>query len=133
MSIKISVTCYRSRILSNGESPLLVVITKQGKRSLKSLGVSINPKYWDFDKDKPKRNCPNRTYIMSIITNAMQKYQAIQLDMEAKSEDYTPTSILYGADVNIKAVTVEDFLTTYIQQLRDNGKVGNSNRLSKHR
>ncbi len=126
MNIKISVTCYRSRILSNGESPLLVVITKQGKRSLKSLGVSVNPKYWDFDRDKPKRNCPNRTYIMSIITNAMQKYQAIQLDMEAKSEDYTPASILYGADAKIKAVTVEDFLTNYIQQLRDNGKVGNS-------
>jgi hypothetical protein len=84
MNAKISVTCYRSKILSNGEAPLMVKITKNGKRSLKTLGISLNPKYWDFERDKPKSNCPNRTYVMSIITNTLQKYQAIQLDMVDK-------------------------------------------------
>ena len=72
----------------------MVKITKNGKRSLKTLGISLNPKYWDFERDKPKSNCPNRMYIVSIITNALQKYQAIQLDMEAKNEDYTASEIL---------------------------------------
>lgn len=126
MNAKISVTCYRSKILSNGEAPLMVKITKNGKRSLKTLGISLNPKYWDFERDKPKNNCPNRTYIVSIITNALQKYQAIQLDMEAKSEDYTASEILADTATKTKLVTVEDFLTSHIQQLRDNGKVGNS-------
>ena len=53
MNAKNSVTCYRSKILSNGEAPLMVKITKNGKRSLKSLGISLNPKYWDFERDKP--------------------------------------------------------------------------------
>ena len=126
MNAKISVTCYRSKILSNGEAPIMVKITKNGKRSLKSLGVSVNPKYWDFERDKPKSNCPNRTYIVSIITNALQKYQAIQLDMEAKSEDYTAATLLTDTDTKIVPVTVEDFLTSHIKQLRENGKVGNS-------
>ena len=84
MNAKISVTCYRSKILSNGEAPLMVKITKNGKRSLKTLGISLNPRYWDFKRDKPKSNCPNRTYVMSIITNTLQKYQVIQLDMVDK-------------------------------------------------
>ena len=126
MNAKITVTCYRSKILSNGEAPLMVKITKNGKRSLKTLGISLNPKYWDFERDKPKSNCPNRTYVVSIITNALQKYQAIQLDMEAKSEDYTASEILADTATKTKLVTVEDFLTSHIQQLRDNGKVGNS-------
>ena len=126
MNAKISVTCYRSKILSNGEAPLMVKITKNGKRSLKTLGISLNPKYWDFERDKPKSNCPNRTYIVSIITNALQKYQAIQLDMETKNEDYTASEILADTAIKTRLVTVEDFLTSHIQQLRDNGKVGNS-------
>lgn len=126
MNAKISVTCYRSKILSNGEAPLMVKITKNGKRSLKTLGVSVNPKYWDFERDKPKSNCPNRTYIVNIITNALQKYQAIQLDMETKCEDYTASEILIDAASKQVPVTVENFLTEHIQQLRENGKVGNS-------
>ena len=126
MNAKISVTCYKSKILSNGEAPLMVKITKDGKRSLKTLGISLNPKFWDFDRDRPKNNCPNRTHIVSIITNALQKYQAIQLDMEAKNEDYTASEILTDTVTKTKPVTVEDFLTSHIQQLRDNGKVGNS-------
>lgn len=104
----------------------MVKITKNGKRSLKSLGISLNPDYWDFERDQPKRNCPNRTYIMSIIMNALQKYQAIQLEMEAKNNDYTASEILNDSDNKTKLITVEDFLTSHIQQLRDNGKVGNS-------
>lgn len=126
MNAKISVTCYRSKILSNGEAPVMVKITKNGKRSLKSLGISLNPDYWDFERDQPKRNCPNRTYIMSIIMNALQKYQSIQLDMEARNENYSVSEILADTSAKTAQLTLEDFLTSHIQQLRDNGKVGNS-------
>lgn len=104
----------------------MVKITKNGKRSLKTLGVSLNPKYWDFDRDRPKSNCPNRTHIVSIITNALQKYQSIQLDMEARNENYSVSEILADTSVKTAQLTLEDFLTSHIQQLRDNGKVGNS-------
>ena len=126
MNAKITVTCYRSRILSNGESPLMVKITKNGKRSLKSLGISLNPRYWDFERDKPKGNCPNRTYITNIIINAIHKYQAIQLDMEMKDEDYSASTLFQETDNHYRQVTLEEFLTSHITMLRENGKVGNS-------
>ena len=50
MDATISVVCYKSKVLSNGESPIMVRVAKDGKRSMKSLGVSVNPVYWDFAK-----------------------------------------------------------------------------------
>lgn len=49
--------------LSNGESPLMLRICKDGKRKYQSLGISVNPKYWDFKKNKPKSKCPNFEHI----------------------------------------------------------------------
>ena len=67
MSTTISVVCYTSKNLSNGESPLMLRICKDGKRKYQSLGISVNPKYWDFKKNKPKSKCPNFEHIQKII------------------------------------------------------------------
>jgi hypothetical protein len=41
MNASISVVCYKSKTLSNGENPLMVQVSKNGKRKYQSLGVSI--------------------------------------------------------------------------------------------
>ena len=48
MNACVSVVCYKSKTLSNGENPLMLQVSKGGKRKYQSLGISINPKYWDF-------------------------------------------------------------------------------------
>lgn len=58
MNETVNVLCYKSKTLSNGEHPLMICVSKNGKRTYKSLGVSVNPTYWDFDKNKPKRFFP---------------------------------------------------------------------------
>ncbi len=69
MKASISVVCYKSKTLSNGENPLMLQISKDGKRRYKSLGISLNPKFWDFNKNKPKPNCPDAELIQKIILN----------------------------------------------------------------
>jgi hypothetical protein len=39
MNATISVICYKSKTLANGEHPLMVRIAKSGKRTYQSLGV----------------------------------------------------------------------------------------------
>ena len=56
MEATISVICNKFKVLKNGESPIMVRVAKDGKRSMKSLGVSINPIYWDFSKNSPNQN-----------------------------------------------------------------------------
>ena len=39
MEATVNVTCYKSKVLKNGESPLMVRICKNGKKKYKSLGI----------------------------------------------------------------------------------------------
>lgn len=70
----INVICYKSKTLANGEHPLVIRISKDSKKSYKYLGISVNPKHWDFKKNEPKPNCPNRERILKIIIDKKAKY-----------------------------------------------------------
>ena len=76
MEATISVICNKFKVLKNGESPIMVRVAKDGKRSMKSLGVSVNPVYWDFSKNCPKKNCPNRAVLMQLISKTLIEYQS---------------------------------------------------------
>jgi len=93
---------------------------------MKSLGVSVNPAYWDFSKNCPKKNCPNRAVLMQLISKTLIEYQSKVMEVMLKGEDATISVIMEEKEQNMSRVYVEDFLTAHIQQLRDNGKVGNS-------
>ena len=75
MNTNIDVVCYRSKTLSNGESPLMLRLTKEGKRKYVSLQISLNPDYWDFKRNKPRRHCPEKESINYRIETIVQKYR----------------------------------------------------------
>ena len=76
MKTTVSVVCYHHKILTNGESPIMLRICKGGKRTMKSLGISVHARYWDFAANQPKRNCPNRNYIQQVILRAIGECNA---------------------------------------------------------
>ena len=126
MEATISVVCYKSKMLSNGEYPLMVRVAKDGKRSMKSLGVSVNPIYWDFSKNCPKKNCPNRAVLVQLISQTLLKYQGKVIEVKANGVEVTASTIMSECEIDLKRVTLEDFLTSHITRLRENSKVGNS-------
>jgi len=85
MNACISVVCYKSKTLSNGENPLMLQISKGGKRKYQSLGISVLPRYWDFTRNKPKPNCPNKEYIQKIILDKQTELQQRMLDINRKT------------------------------------------------
>lgn len=87
INTSVSVVCYKSKTLSNGEGPLMLQVSKSGKRKYQSLSISIKPRYWDFTRNKPKPNCPNKEYIQKIILDKqtelqLGKRQYIQLNKD---------------------------------------------------
>lgn len=125
MKASISVVCYKSKTLSNGENPLMLQISKDGKRKYQSLGISLNPKFWDFNKNKPKPNCPDAELIQKIILNKIAECNNQILELNAIQKDYTATTLLEQKQKKITRKTVGEFYQQIITQLSENNKRGN--------
>lgn len=126
MNTTISIICYKSKTLSNGEHPLMLRITQNRKIKYKSLNISISEKHWDFKKNIPKSNCPNKDLILKIILKAKLEYQQKVLEKKANDEEFTATSLINETNDEIKAKTVEEFYQLTINELREKGQIGNS-------
>lgn len=126
MSTSIAVVCYKYKVLANGESPLMLRITKDRKRTMKSLGLSINPDYWDFDREEPKGNCPNRNYLLQLILKVRTEYQKKLLEKTVNEEEFTSSTLINEQKEEIKAKTVEEYYLLLIKELREKGEIGNS-------
>ena len=125
MNASLSVVCYKSKRLSNGESPLMLQVSKGGKRQYQSLGVSVNPKFWDFSKNKPESNCPNREYILKLILNKQAELQQRMLELNAEQKEYTTTTLLHDEHRKFELKTVKQFYQELIEQYKANEKCGN--------
>ena len=126
MSTTITVVCYQSKTLSNGENPLMLRICQNRKIKYKSLGVSLNKEYWDFEKNTPKPKCPNREVLIKLILKVQMEYQQKLLTKKADDEEYTADSLINEKKQEIKAKTVDEFYQHLIQNLRALGKVGDA-------
>lgn len=126
MSTTVSVVCYKWKPLANGESPLMLRVAKDGRRTLKSLGISVNPIYWDFDKNEPKSNCPNKELINKIILKTRLEFQERLLEKKASKEEFTASSFINEEKDSIKAQTVEEFYLNLVAELKNKGQIGMS-------
>ena len=125
MNASVSVVCYKSKTLSNGESPLMLQVSKSGKRKYQSLGISIKPRYWDFTRNKPKPNCPNKDYIQKIILDKQTELQQRMLELNSEQKEYTTTTLLNDENKKFELKTVSEFYQELIEEYRDNNKCGN--------
>lgn len=125
MSATINVVCYKWKTLANGESPLMVRVAKGGKRTMQSLGISVNPKYWDFTRNKPKSNCPNKEYIQKIILDKQRELQQRMLELNMEHKEYTTTTLLNNENTKLELKTVSEFYQELIEQYTREDKCGN--------
>lgn len=126
MDATISVICYKSKTLANGEHPLMLRIAQNGKSTYKSLKISVAAKHWDFERNVPKPNNPNKNLIQKIILQTKLDYQQKILEKKANSEEFTASSLINEQKEEIKAKTVEEFYLSLIEDLKQKGRIGNS-------
>lgn len=125
MSETVNILCYKSKTLSNGEHPLMLCICKDRRRKYKSLGVSVHPDYWDFSKNRPKPNCPNRELILKIILDKELELRRQILELKAEDKEFT-ASTLISPKSKIKSKTVQEFYKELINDFKVSNKIGNA-------
>lgn len=124
MSATIEVVCYKSKVLANNESPLMLRITKDRNRKYSSIGVSVNPALWDFEKNKPRRNCPNRLQIERLIADKIDAYRAKMIELQAEKKEFTATSLYERVADKTSKRTIGEVFQSQIANLKQTGRTG---------
>lgn len=123
MAITVKAVCYKSKVLSNNESPLMLRVTKDRKLKYVSLGISLNPVHWDFSKNEPKADCPNREYIEMLIADKIKEYSAKIIELKATHQEFTSTSLVEKVNVkHTNCKTVENVFQEYMTSLIKAGR-----------
>ena len=126
MSTTIKVVCYKSKKFKNEEHPLMLRVTKEMKRKYVSLGISIHPKYWDFDRDAPKPNCPNKDLILNIIDRKTMEYRKQVLEFQNIEKDFSAQKLVESVNRPLVRKSVEAVFLEVIEQMMQEKRIGNA-------
>lgn len=124
MNTTVNVLLYRSKTLSNGEHPIMLRICKDNKKKYRSLGISVDAKHWNFEKNEPRRSCPNRNEITTMIAQKMKEYSDQILDFKVQEKDFTATSLIDSVDVGVSPKTVKEMFDAQIERLESANRLG---------
>lgn len=98
-------------------------VTKDRKRKYVSLGISVNPEHWDFSKNQPKAECPNREYIELLIADKLKEYSAKIVELKVTNQEFTSTTLVEKVCVNrVNRKTVGDLFREHISSLTASGR-----------
>lgn len=121
----IEVICYKYKPLKNNELPLKLRITKDRKRSYINIGISIAPTFWDFAKNQPKPNCPNKEYIEKVIACKISELRDSVIKLKSENKDFTAASLLKKIEQSSnKNITVGELFQEHIKFLEQNKRHG---------
>ncbi|MDL2228157.1 tyrosine-type recombinase/integrase [Odoribacter sp. OttesenSCG-928-L07] len=124
MLATINILCYKSKTLANGEHPLMIRVTKDGKKKYLSLGISVLPQFWDFEKNKPRRHCPNKVEIEKIIAEKSKQYADQIIELKTDNKPFTATTLIESVDKKVKGRTVGDLFLSQINLLKKQKRTG---------
>ena len=126
MKANIEVICYKYKPLKDGTLPLMLRVTKDRKRKYVSLGLSLHEKFWDFEKSKPKRNCPNKEQIERLIAAKTAEYNDLIVEMTAQQREYTVETLVSHFHNQVRCATVVELYDKLIDDMKRSGKLGNA-------
>ena len=126
MNTTIEAVLYTSKTLSNGQHPIMLRLTKNRKRKYISLHISLALQYWDAEKCKPRRNCPDKERIEALIQQKTQELQSQVMDFKTSDKEYTLNTLVEKASRKVVRQTVGEYLNGYIDRLLAEKRVGNA-------
>lgn len=122
--ITVEVVCYKYKPLKNGELPIKIRICKDRKTRYVNLGVSTKSEYWDFSKNQPKANCPDKELIEKLIANRISKIRSQIVELNADDKEFTATSLVQKVSNKSKPVSVQEVFMEHLKYLMEMKRTG---------
>ena len=124
LTTSVEAICLNYRPKKDNTYPLMLRLTKSGKRKYVSLGLSVEERFWDFKKNSPKRNCPDREAILSVIERKSKQYREQITQFKVEGKDYTLETLVQRVENPVRQMNFGEYLDYLIQQLKDENRLG---------
>ena len=124
MNPSVSIIYYTSKTLKNGNHPLMLRIIQKRQTKYVSLGVNIHPDFWDFKKNEPKRNCPNREAIQRLIIEKMKEYTDRIIDLKIEKREFTAKSLVKKITNPTNLKTVGELFLEHVDTYKKEERIG---------
>ena len=102
----------------------MLCICKDRARKYASLNLSVKAEHWNFDKNEPKPNCPNREHICLLIASKKAEYEKEAIKLKSEGRDYTADGLHEKIQSPTILRTVADIFNEYIEHLRKEKRTG---------
>lgn len=124
LNTSVEAICYKVRALRDGTFPLMLRLTQNRKRKYLSLGMSVEERFWDFKKNQPKRNCPDRDAILAVIERKSKHYHEQITQFKVEGKDYTLETLVQRVENPVRQMNFGEYLDYFIQQLKEENRLG---------
>ena len=108
---------------SNGDVPLYIRVIKDRKAKFISLGLAINPKFWDTKNNVVKKSHPNSGRMNKYLAKKMSDAVDAALDLQTESDYVSPKS-LKEAIMGLTTMRFIQYAKHYRDTLEKKGKIG---------
>ena len=124
LNTSVEAICLNYRPKKDNTFPIMLRLTKSGKRKYVSLGISVKEKDWDFKKNQPKKSCPDREAILKLISDKVSVYNSLIMELTAKQQEFTMSSLVQMIENKIAVKTVSEMYDYLIDEFRKTDHLG---------
>jgi hypothetical protein len=96
----------------------MLQVCHEGRMKYKSIGVSVDPEYWKFKKNRPQPDCPNGELIQKIVLDKITEVKKQIILYSAGQKEYTPTKLLKGKNNSILLTSFVKFYDELLMQFK---------------
>ncbi len=122
--ITVDVVCYKYKPLKNRELPIKIRVCKDRKTRYINLGVSTKMEHWDFEKNQPKADCPNRELLEKLIASKISEVKSKIVELKSEDKEFSATTLVYKVSNPVKLVTVGELFRQHLSRLEEEKRTG---------
>lgn len=120
----VNVICYKYKPLKNKELPLKIKVSKDRKTRYINLGISVKQEHWDFEKNRPKAECPNKEFIEKLISNKISEVKSKIVELKSENKDFSATTLIKKVTKPATPITVDDLFKQHMSCLKEEQRTG---------